>query len=181
MLINDNLVKVLSIHQIQTQDYKPAYNGTSVGLDLYNVGPTLYIPPSTNNFKEDLVFSEPASEEVVQKQFKKIFKTLIPSGLHLSVPNGWAAIIQERGSITKTPLRLRAGVIDPDYTGEVFVNCVNLSAHPWEIPHGSKLPFQIVVVRANTHFSHVTLDEYQELTQGSTRKQGMVGSSDNNK
>ena len=97
------------------------------------------------------------------------------------MPAGWVALIQERGSITKTPLKVRAGVIDPSYTGEVFVNCVNLSTKPWEIPQASKLPFQLVIVRASTNFKHVSPEEYSELTQSSTRKHGMIGSSDNSK
>ena len=181
ILLTPNLVKALRIDGIDPANYKPAYDGTSIGLDLYNTGPDQHIPPTTINIDGDWAFGEEAEEEIVQQQFKKTFKKLIPTGLHISLPLGWVAIIQERGSITKTPLKVRAGVIDPGYTGEVFVNCVNLSIKPWAIPQGGKLPFQLVVLRANTNFQHVSPDEYQELTQSSTRKHGMVGSSDNDK
>lgn len=179
MLITNELVEVLAGHGIDPHDYRPAYDGKSVGLDLYNIGPTIYIPPGTTNFREDWAFGDPEPDEkVVKDQFGKIFKQRISTGLLLALPNHWAGIIQERGSITKHPLKIRAGVVDPEYTGQVFVNCVNLSSHPWEIEHGSKLPFQLVVLQANTNFAPVTQEEYESLTEGSTRKGGMIGSSD---
>lgn len=176
--ISNDLAKVLRSHNIEPQDYQPAYNSMSVGLDLYNAGPTLHIPPGLTNYKRDEFFDAPADQELANSQFKNIFKTLIATGLFLDLPKGWAGIIQERGSITKYPLKIRAGVIDPDYTGQVYVNCVNLASHPCEILHGSKLPFQVVVLQANTNFRSVTQEEYASLTEGSTRKQGMIGSSD---
>lgn len=181
ILLTDNLVKALAIDGIDPAEYRPSYDGTSIGLDLYNVGPDQHIPPTTIDISHDWAFGEDAREEIVKEQFDKTFKKLIPTGLKISLPPGWVALIQERGSITKTPLKLRAGVIDPGYTGEVFVNCVNLSVKPWEITQGEKLPFQLIVLRANTNFKHIGLDEYLELTQNSTRKHRMIGSSDHNK
>lgn len=179
MYVSPKLRKVLRSHDIDPQTYQPAYSGRSVGLDLYNAGPTIIVPPGVMNYKKDQIFQdEEPSESIIDQQFRNIFHRLIPTGLRISLPIGWAGIIKERGSIIKHPLKIRAGVIDPDYTGEVFVNCVNLSAHPWEIDHGTKLPFQLVVLQANTNFTPVSLDDYEVHTKDSTRKEGMIGSSD---
>jgi dUTP pyrophosphatase len=176
MLIGNELAEVLRRHHIKA--YLPAYGGESAGLDLYNVGPDTHILPTSVDHTKDWAFDGDADTDLSTQQFKKIFKTLLPTGLFLAIPRGWVGLIQERGSITKHPLKIRAGVIDPNYTGEVFVNCVNLSTHPWQIKHGDKLPFQLVIVQANTQFQPVTKEDYLSLTSGSSRKEGMIGSSD---
>ena len=100
--------KVLHAHGIESDSYKPAYDGESVGLDLYNAGPEVVIP-GRNKWT---VFDEPA-----------IF---IPTGIKLALPKNTVGLIKERGSVTKSGLFVRAGVIDPGYTDEVFINFVNL-------------------------------------------------------
>ena len=163
--INDELRTVLSKNNIDpSSEYVPAYGGESAGLDLYNAGETMHIPPSANIS--------------LTNTDKQKFKTLIPTGIRISVPKGYVALIQERGSITKTPLKVRAGVIDSGYTGEVFVNCVNTGASSYTIYKNSKLPFQIVVVKCDNDFKVVTEEEYLSLSNSSLRQEGKVGSSD---
>jgi len=178
ILILDSLRTTLLLNKLNIEHYHPAY-GDSIGLDLYNTGGAIVVPPASADYKTD--YSPPharASKTIVMENFTRNFKNLVPTGLRVAIPHGWVGIIQERGSITKTSLKVRAGVIDPNYTGEIFVNCVNLGTHLWEIPEYSKLPFQLVIVRANAHFISITEDEYTELTTESTRKDGKIGSSD---
>ena len=104
---NDSLTKVLEDNKVQ--EYTPAYGGESAGIDLYNTGDDVIIKPITEFNSE-----------------KKNY-TLINTGVHLLVPKGYVALVKERGSIVKSTLKVRAGVIDAGYTGEVFVNLVNLS------------------------------------------------------
>ena len=152
---------------IDVKDYTPAYNGESAGLDLYNCGDNYSITPTSYR------------NVTIDDQYnKKKFKVLIPTGIKLSVPNGYVALIQERGSITKTPLKVRAGVIDSGYTGEVFVNCINTGAKEHMVKFGEKLPFQIVVVKCDNDFQVVSEEEYLDLTSTARRQEGQVGSSD---
>jgi dUTP pyrophosphatase len=153
---DQTLLKVLKDNDVK--DYCPAYNGESVGLDLYNAGDEITIP------------------SIIES--KSIPRTLIPTGLFIDVPLGYVALIQERGSITKTSLKVRAGVIDPGYTGEIFVNLVNLSNESKKINQGSKLPVQIVVVKCDNKFKVIEEEEYLRLTNEKLRKCGKVGSSD---
>ena len=155
---NNKLKETLEKNNINVNDYVPAYNGESAGLDLFNVNEDITIMPSSN---------------ILPGQ-----KTLISTGLHIIVPKGWVALVQERGSITKTPLKLRAGVIDSGYTGEVFVNLVNVSETEYKIKKNSKLPVQIVVVKCDNDYTIVSEDEYLELTSTSLRREGKVGSTD---
>ena len=104
--------------------------------------------------------------------------TLIKTGIHVLVPRGYVALVKERGSIVKNTLKARAGVIDSGYTGEVFVNLVNLSKEDKIIRQGEKLPVQIVVVKCDNHFTIIDEEEYLKLTGRSLRREGKVGSSD---
>lgn len=157
-----NLRKTLSINNVQ--EYVPAYNGESAGIDLYcatdkdiTIYPSHYRPAVPKTFKNNI---------------------LIPTGLKLHVPKGYVALIQERGSITKTNLKVRAGVIDHGYTGEVFVNCINTGESTHTFFKNSKLPFQLIVVKCDNIFNEVSEEEYLNLTIDSSRNEGKIGSSD---
>jgi len=153
---NEDLKNTLGIMRIEK--YGPAYEGESAGLDLYNCGDNIILKPV-----QDFEYSD---------------RVLIKTGLHIIVPEGYVALIQERGSITKSPLKVRAGVIDHGYTGEIFVNAVNVSKKEFLIERHQKLPFQIVVVKCDNHFNEIDEVEYLNLTKSSARKDGKVGSSD---
>lgn len=167
ILVTEKLKEVLFNNNIDVKDYAPAYNGESAGLDLYNCGENYTITPSTYR------------NVTLENQYdKKKFKALIPTGIKISIPKGYVALIQERGSITKTPLKIRAGVIDCGYTDEVFVNCINTGTKEYMLESGAKLPFQIVVVKCDNQFDIVSEQEYLEITEYSKRKSGSIGSSD---
>ena len=158
IFVNNNLKEVLEENNIDVKDYVPAYNGESAGLDLFNAGNDITIMPHSNIYDNR--------------------KVLVKTGLHLIVPKGWVALIQERGSVVKTPLKVRAGVIDSGYTGEVFVNLVNVGNSEFTLKKGSKLPVQIVTVKCDNEYSIIDEKEYLDLTQNTKRKDGQIGSSD---
>ncbi|MBT4935148.1 hypothetical protein HON15_00065 [Candidatus Woesearchaeota archaeon] len=151
---NEKLDEVLDDNDVE--DYVPAYGGESAGLDLYNSGENISVMPSSSDSKG----------------------VMISTGLHVFTPKGYVSLIKERGSITKTPLKYRAGVVDEGYTGEIFVNLVNISNEEYIIKKGQKLPVQIIVVKCDNQYSEIDEDEYLNLSQLSQRKSGKVGSSD---
>lgn len=151
---NEKLDEVLDDNDVE--DYVPAYGGESAGLDLYNSGENISVMPSSSDPKG----------------------VMISTGLHVFTPKGYVSLIKERGSITKTPLKYRAGVVDEGYTGEIFVNLVNISNEEYIIKKGQKLPVQIIVVKCDNQYSEIDEDEYLNLSQLSQRKSGKVGSSD---
>ena len=151
---NEKLSKTLESNNVK--DYVPAYEGESAGLDLYNSGEDTTVMPSLSNIKG----------------------AMISTGLHVFTPKGYVTLIKERGSVTKTPLKYRAGVVDEGYTGEIFVNLVNISNEEYTIKKGQKLPVQIIVVKCDNQYSEIDKEEYLNLSQLSQRKSGKVGSSD---
>lgn len=160
--LTPDLVSVLEKQGITPENYKPAYNGESAGLDLYNAGPEITIFPATNKSLRP----------------NQIFKVLIPTGLHINIPSNYVATIQERGSITKTPLKVRAGIIDSGYSSEIFINCINLSDNVWTVSAGDKLPFQLVVQQICPEWQIVSEQTYSVLTSTNLRQDGKIGSSD---
>lgn len=157
--LTETCSQLLHAHGISPDAYRPAYDGESVGLDLYNAGPEVTLP-GRNKW---VAYEEP-----------KIF---IPTGVKINLPLNTVALVKERGSITSTGLFVRAGVIDPGFTDEIFVNLVNLGERDTTIPTGVKLPVQLLVLPCYTDFSVVSTLEYLEDTKKAKRKQGSLGSS----
>lgn len=152
------LVDVLAKYDIKPEDYKPAYGGESVGLDLYYTG------DQRLRIKEQHVTDFDGTE----------IKPLIPTGVRMALPLGYVCLVLDRGSISKTSLMRRAGVVDPGYNGEIFVNFFGHGA----ISPGDKLPVQLVVIKAETDYNTVSLEEFEKLTAASQRGDGKTGSTD---
>ena len=184
LLLSNTLKDALAAEGIAPEDYRPAYDGESVGLDLYNAGGRIIIPPVGNLAKFAQLEKNPNIEifstwlDLPESPRNSIFKKLIPTGVKSVIPCGYVGIIMERGSVTKTPLKVRAGVIDPGYTGEIFVNMVNVSDVPYVLEPGQKTPFQLVIQKVTTDFEVVDAARYEELTTSSERGEGQIGSSD---
>lgn len=151
MYLSQSLTDVLRENGIDEKDYAPAYGGESAGLDLY----------STKDIEIDT--------------FQK--KVLVPTGLHLAVPKGWVALILDRGSISKTDLVRRAGVVDAGYNSEIFVNLYTCTSKT-SIKRGEKLPVQIVCVPIDNEYNPLTKEQFDELTSNAKRGEGKIGSSD---
>jgi dUTP pyrophosphatase len=74
-------------------------------------------------------------------------RKLIPTGLHIELPEGFEAQIRPRSglaykhgiSIVNSP-----GTIDADYRGEIKVLLINLSNEPFEINTGDRIAQMIV-------------------------------------
>ena len=140
--------------------YTTGYNGESAGLDLYNMGEAATIPGRT----KWSVYGEP--------------NIALNTGIRIRIPEGYVGLIKERGSIIKTGLVARAGVIDPGFTGEIFVTLSNIGERDTNIATGAKLPVQLIIIPCVNNFNSVTYPEYMEKTNGSARKDGQVGSTD---
>jgi len=158
--LTERAAEVLHAMGITPETYGPAYNGESVGLDLYNCGDEKIIPGRT----KWSVFGEPS--------------VMISTGVRINVPAGHVALIKERSSILKTGLVTRAGVIDPGYTGEIFVNLINVGERETVVQSGAPLPVQLVVVPCRTEFKVISNLEFLEETNEHQRQVGSLGSSE---
>ncbi|MEO6849068.1 MAG: dUTP diphosphatase, partial [Mucilaginibacter sp.] len=82
-------------------------------------------------------------------QLKPLERKLIPTGLHIELPEGFEAQIRPRSglafkygiSIVNSP-----GTIDADYRGEIKVLLINLSSEVFEVNTGDRIA-QMVIAR----------------------------------
>jgi dUTP pyrophosphatase len=94
-------------------------------------------------------------------------RKLIPTGLHIELPEGFEAQIRPRSglafkhgiSIVNSP-----GTIDADYRGEIKVLLINLSNEPFEINTGDRIA-QMIVSR-HEQVSWQEVEVLNETTRG---------------
>jgi len=64
----------------------------------------------------------------------------VKTGIKLSIEDGYYATIEERSGMSlRTPLSLKAGIIDQDYRGEIKVVFQNTSSIFYDIEKGDKI------------------------------------------
>ncbi len=97
----------------------------------------------------------------------------VRTGIAVELPRGWGALVKDRSSVaTKRRLVTVAGVIDPDYRGEVVICLENHSGRVQEIKAGEKIA-QLVPVP----ILKAVVVETKELSS-TARGTGSFGSSD---
>jgi dUTP pyrophosphatase len=91
-------------------------------------------------------------------------------GFALEFPNGYAAIVKDKGSISSVGLHQMGGVFDAGYRGEYNTHLVNLSNETYKIEKGDKVS-QLVIIP-------VAIAEIEEVTElsDSERGEGRFGS-----
>jgi len=96
-------------------------------------------------------------------ELKPLERKLIPTGLYISLPEGYEAQIRPRSglaikhgiSVLNTP-----GTIDADYRGEIGVILVNLSSEPFVINDGERICQMVIASCKQAEWQPVdTLDE----------------------
>jgi dUTP pyrophosphatase len=103
-------------------------------------------------------------------QLAPLERTLIPTGLHIALPNNWEAQVRPRSGLAikqgltclNTP-----GTIDADYRGEIKVILINLSNEIQVIQDGDRIA-QIV-------FQQVEKMEWQLVENWETTQRGDGG------
>jgi dUTP pyrophosphatase len=70
----------------------------------------------------------------------------IPTGIAVQFPKGIGGIFKERSGLSiKTSLEIRAGVIDPQYTGELIIIMYNPTSTYHSFPVGTKIAQMMLV------------------------------------
>jgi dUTP pyrophosphatase len=91
-------------------------------------------------------------------------------GFALEFPEGYGAIILDKGSISKAGFAHLGGIFDAGYRGEYNTHLVNLSAEPYNFEAGDKVA-QLVIMPVEI----VELEETDTLSE-SARGEGKFGS-----
>ena len=98
---------------------------------------------------------------------KPLDRKLIPTGLHISLPEGYEAQIRPRSglaikngiTVINTP-----GTIDPDYTGDVGVILVNISNEDFVVQPGDRIAQMVINKFEQAKFEVV--EELDETERG---------------
>lgn len=88
-------------------------------------------------------------------------------GFAMEFPEGFGAIVQDKGSISKAGLHVLGGVYDAGYRGEYNVHLVNLGQEPYKIEKGDKIAQ--LVVHPITIVSFETAEELSSSSRGEGR------------
>jgi dUTP pyrophosphatase len=99
-------------------------------------------------------------------------RALIPTGIALSVPEGYEAQIRPRSGLALRhgiTLVNSPGTIDPDYRGELGIIMINHGTEPFTVKNGDRIA-QMVFAK----FTRVILQEVSEL-DGTVRDDGGFG------
>ena len=101
---------------------------------------------------------------------------LIPSGIKVDVPSGWALIFKNKSGVaTKKGLIVGAEVVDHGYSGEVHIHLINTGKEKVNIQPGEKI-IQGVMLEVGLHEPvEVSVDEMWNDVQ-SDRGEGGFGS-----
>ena len=91
-------------------------------------------------------------------------------GFALEFPEGYAAIVKDKSSISRAGLHTMGGVFDAGYRGEYNTHLVNLSDSPYTFEKGDKVSQLILYPVAIAN-----LEEVDELSD-SSRGDGAFGS-----
>ena len=78
---------------------------------------------------------------------KPLERTLVKTGLHIELPNGYEAQIRPRSGLAyKNGITVlnSPGTIDADYRGEIGVVLVNLSQHDFVVEDGERVAQMVI-------------------------------------
>ena len=101
---------------------------------------------------------------------KPLERTLIPTGLHISLPKGHEAQIRPRSGLAiKRGITVlnSPGTIDADYRGEICVILINLSNEEYTVKNGDRIA-QVIIAK----HSNVVWEEVIELDLSSRGNKG---------
>ncbi len=87
-------------------------------------------------------------------------RKLIPTGLHIELPEGYEAQIRPRSGLAlKHGIGIvnSPGTVDADYRGEIKVLLINLSTEPFEVKAGDRIAQMIISKHEKISWEQVEL------------------------
>jgi len=113
-------------------------------------------------YDNDCAFDLCASKEVL---LKKGEKSIIPSGIAVSIPVGYFGNVRDRsGMAAKRGIHTMAGVIDSGYRGEIGVVLINLGVDDFIIEKGMRIA-QLIIQKVEQP-TIVEVDELENSQRG---------------
>ena len=100
-------------------------------------------------------------------ELKPLERKLIPTGLHIALPEGYEAQVRPRSGLAlKHGLTVlnSPGTVDADYRGEIGVVLINLSQEPFVVNDGERIA-QLVIAR-HEQAEFVVVEQLDETERG---------------
>ena len=106
-----------------------------VNLDFVKLSPNIITPTKATQFSVGLDMYSPKDYILVPQS-----QLVIPTGLKIKVPYGhYGHLCSKSGLATRHHIHVGAGIVDPDYTGEIKVLLLNLGTEPFQILAGNAI------------------------------------------
>ncbi|MFH0840649.1 MAG: dUTP diphosphatase [bacterium] len=134
-------------------------------IQVERISPTAKLP--TRGHANDAGLDFYSNEETLLLQGEN---KAIGTGIKIAIPDGYVALVWDKGGIARAGIHTMAGVIDAGYRGEVVIEIINLSKDSYKIKPGQKIA-QILI-------QEVSLPEIEEtkIDDQTTRGAGKHGS-----
>lgn len=105
------------------------------------------------------------SQDIV---IESLDRKLIPTGIYLSIPNGYEAQIRGRSGLALNhgiTLANGIGTIDSDYRGEIGVILINLGKEAYTVKEGDRIAQMVLIKYELADF--IEVEELDETRRGS--------------
>jgi dUTP pyrophosphatase len=89
---------------------------------------------------------------------------IVPTNVAVAIDKGYVGLMRDRSSVSKTGLKVTAGVVDAGYTGEMSVVLINLSGLHGCIKAGAKIAQFIIIPISLPNV--VEVDNLEETERG---------------
>ena len=123
------------------ENYQPFITQSVAIIGFKKLTSTATIPDKAHDddLGFDLYTSEPVT--ILPGAIAKI-----PTGIAVQFPKGVGGIFKERSGLSlQTGLEIRAGVIDPQYTGELIIIMYNPTNTLYNFPVGTKIAQMVLI------------------------------------
>jgi len=123
---------------------------------------TIKIIDRTNRLVEELPQATWLSDDPQTTiEIPAFSRVLIPTGMVFDIPSDYSVRIHPRSGLAwkhGVTLINCEGVVDPDYTKEVFIPLYNATEVPYTVEHGDRIA-QFEIVRYNDTVTYLTITE----------------------
>ena len=120
-----------------------------INLKFVKLSPNIRTPSKSTEFATGLYIYSPTNYIINAKD-----QSTIPTGLRIQIPPGnYGHLCSKSGLAMQHYIHVGAGIIDPDYTGEVKVLLLNLGHKPFQVSSGDAIA-QLILEKISTPILH---------------------------
>ena len=120
-----------------------------INLKFVKLSPNIKTPTKSTEFATGLDIYSPTDYTINAK-----YQSTIPTDLRIQIsPGHYGHLCSKSGLAMQHHVHVGAGIIDPDYTGEVKVLLLNLGHKPFQVSSGDAIA-QLILEKISTPILH---------------------------